>query len=118
MPLSLEVMGLGEEALKAFQQGDQARGLAALDEYAFRVAPELATAAPFEVAMVLAGVGKILEAAELFELAALKFADAATYAEIREPGTAETAGDFADLASVLEKIGDRLGALRALQRSA
>ena len=118
MPVSIEIMALAEQAEAAFQEGDVARGLAALEEQAFAFAPQLGTANPFEVAMLLAGAGKILEAVGLFELAALKYADAAAYAEIREPGTVETAGDFGDLANMLERIGDRAGALRAVQRSA
>jgi hypothetical protein len=118
MPVSIQIMALGQQALAAFQEGDVAGGLAALEEQAFAFAPQLAAANPFEVAMLLAGAGKVLEAVGLFELAALKYADAAAYAEIREPGTTETAGDFAALATMLEKIGDRVGALRALQRSA
>ncbi|MBL3598385.1 MAG: hypothetical protein JMN25_00780 [gamma proteobacterium endosymbiont of Lamellibrachia anaximandri] len=118
MPVSTEIMALAAQALTAFQDGDDARGFAALEEHVFAFAPQLTAANPFEVAMVLAGVGKVLEAAGQFELAALKYADAATYAEIREPGTVETAGDFADLADMLERVGDRAGALHAVQRSA
>lgn len=118
MPVSIQIMNFGQRALTSFQQGDVAGGLAALEEQAFAFASELSTATPFEVAMLLAGAGKVLEAVGLFELAALKYADAAAYAEIREPGTTETAGNFADLATMLEKIGNRVGALRALQHSA
>lgn len=118
MPVSMQIMALGQQALTAFQQGDVKRGLAALEEQAFAFAPQLTAANPFEVAMLLAGAGKVLEAFGLFELAALKYADAAAYAEIREPGTTETAGDFADLATMLEKIGDFPGAIVAIERSA
>ena len=118
MPLSIEIIGLAERALTAFQEGDVAGGLTALEVQAFAFAPQLAAANASEVAMLLAGAGKILEAGGMFELAALKYADAAAYAEIRDPGTMETAGDFADLATMLEKIGDPAGALSALRRSA
>lgn len=118
MPISIEIMTLGQQALTAFQEGDEAAGLTALEEQAFVFAPMLTAAHPFEVAMLLAGAGKVLEAAGKFELAALKYADAAAYAEICEPGSVETAGDFADLANMLEKTGDRRGALLAVQRSA
>jgi len=116
--LSTEIMLLGGKAHQAFQKGDVASGLAVLDEQAFAFAREMAAATPYEVAITLAGTAKILEAAGQFELAALKFADVAAYAEIREPGTTETAGDFADLATMLERIGDRDGALNAVLRSA
>ena len=118
VPLNGETMMMQHEALEAFQRGEVEAGLALLDEYAYAYALQLDASTPFEVLVSLAGTAKVLEAAKLYELAALKYQDACAYAEIREPGTSRTAGDYSDLAAALERIGDFTGALQALEKSA
>ncbi len=67
--------------------------------------------------ITIAGMAKVYEHAGEWGLAALKYGDVCAFAHQHAPRTVETAGDYSDLATMFENLGNHDSASEALERA-
>lgn len=112
-----QLIAFGRGAMAAAQAGDRARALSQLDGFAQILSLEDGTT-PFEFASMLALISQVYMRTGDHLMASLNLADVCAYAERHFPNTRETAIDYHQLSSELERVGDMPGALRAMEQAA
>ncbi|MGC1617500.1 MAG: hypothetical protein WA765_03325 [Candidatus Acidiferrum sp.] len=116
MAIPKELAELMQTTHRAAQAGNRKSALDSLEAFSFLLAIQ-DSSTDFEFVSMLAVVGKLYESMNEREMATLNLADTCAFAERHFPKTAETSGDYFDLSSALERMGDIAGAIKALTRA-
>lgn len=111
------LMQLIGNAMDAAKNGDRDRALALAEVYSSETATRFPFSEPEHIATLTGPLVQLYMALQDWELACLKSKDLCALAEKHCPNTSETAGDYTNLATALEHIGDLSGAMNAIENA-